>query len=289
MTHQRIRIRTDIFQSQEFALHGERADDEVLMMLPTPVPSIRNDFFKPIDEQGVSKDLDCDYNDNHRSNGLPNPTVNCIQGQINEDEQNLEGVKRTLDNNCIDFVNGRYSCSIQNQVIANKEYIVKEENDLFSFSRFPTRSKEEIEHKAKKEKHCIVFSVDKNIRLCGVGLQLVSAPKKVIFNLVLKNEKSKTKQWQKTVSNQVFKNISQKTKMLMLKKHINLEKGSEYLVMLSYYGGKSYLACGGKDILDVRSDDGANITFSFKDYEGKANAQTNVLGGVFGKFFFKVK
>jgi len=77
--------------------------------------------------------------------------------------------------------------------------------------------------------------------------------------------------------------------MLMLKKHINLEKGSEYLVMLSYYGGKSYLACGGKDILDVRSDDGANITFSFKDYEGKANAHTNVLGGVFGKFLFKVK
>ena len=166
---------------------------------------------------------------------------------------------------------------------------MKNENDPFSFSRFLARSDEEIEHKATGEKHCIVFSVDKNIRLCGVGLQLVSAPKKVIFNLVLKNENSKTKQWQKTVSNQVFKNISQKTKMLMLKKHINLEKGSEYLVMLSYYGGKSYLACGGKDILDVRSDDGANITFSFKDYEGKANAQTNVLCGVFGKFLFKVK
>ena len=280
-----------LFLRQEFALMEERTDEGPLI-LPEPVPSIRNEMFNQINEPEViclGTGKDWDYNDNRSSKDLPNPSIKDIQGQINEDEQNLEGVKRTLDNNCIDFVNGRYSCSIQNQVIANKEYIVKEENDLFSFSRFPTRSKEEIEHKAKKEKHCIVFSVDKNIRLCGVGLQLVSAPKKVIFNLVLKNEKSKTKQWQKTVSNQVFKNISQKTKMLMLKKHINLEKGSEYLVMLSYYGGKSYLACGGKDILDVRSDDGANITFSFKDYEGKANAQTNVLGGVFGKFFFKVK
>ena len=94
MTHQRIRIRTDIFQSQEFAVHEGKAD-EVPLILPTPVPSIRNDFFKPLDEQGVGKDLDCDFNDNH------------IKGKITEDEQSLEGV-----NSCIDFVNGSYFCSV---------------------------------------------------------------------------------------------------------------------------------------------------------------------------------
>ena len=98
MTHQRIRIRTDIFQSQEFAVHEGKAD-EVPLILPTPVPSIRNDFFKPIDEQGVGKDLDCDFNDNLISED--------IQGKITEDEESLEGV-----NSCIDFVNGSYFCSV---------------------------------------------------------------------------------------------------------------------------------------------------------------------------------
>ena len=49
MTHQRIRIRTDIFQSQEFAVHEGKAD-EVPLILPTPVPTILKDMFKPIDE-----------------------------------------------------------------------------------------------------------------------------------------------------------------------------------------------------------------------------------------------
>ena len=72
----------------------------VPLILPTPVPSIRNDFFKPIiDEQGVGKDLDCDFNDNLISED--------IQGKITEDEESLEGV-----NSCIDFVNGSYFCSV---------------------------------------------------------------------------------------------------------------------------------------------------------------------------------
>ena len=93
-----------------------------------------------------------------------------------------------------------------------------------------------------------------------------------------------------TLANQAFTNLKGRTKMLMFNKHIRtyLLKGSEYLVMLSYYGGKSYFAGGGKNILDVKTNKGAIITFSFKDYEGKADANTNVLGGVFGKFLFKV-
>jgi len=98
MAHHRIRIRTDIFKSQEFALHEKRVD-EVPMILPTPVPSIRNNFFKPLDQQGVGMDLDCDFNDNLISKN--------IQGQIIDDEHSLEGV-----NNCIDFVNGSYFCSV---------------------------------------------------------------------------------------------------------------------------------------------------------------------------------
>jgi len=119
MTQQRIRIRTDIFQSREFASVKEKADG-VPLILHTPVPSRQNYDFNLIDDDdepeviylGNGKDLNGDYNNNHNFNGLPNPTVEDIQGHIIEDEQRLKAVKRTLDNNCIDFVNGSYSCSV---------------------------------------------------------------------------------------------------------------------------------------------------------------------------------
>jgi len=119
MTQQRIRIRTDIFQSREFASLKERADG-VPLILPTPVPSRQNDEFNHIDGDdepeviclGNGRDLNCDYNDNHSSKDPYYPVVKDFQKQIIENEQSLEGDKRTLDNNCIDFVNGSYSCSV---------------------------------------------------------------------------------------------------------------------------------------------------------------------------------
>jgi len=119
MTHQRIRIRTDIFQSREFASVKEKADG-VPLILHTPVPSRQNYDFNQIDNDdepeviclGDVKDLNCDYNDNHSFKDLPHHTVKGFQGQIIEDEQSLEGVKRTLDNKCIDFENGSYYCSV---------------------------------------------------------------------------------------------------------------------------------------------------------------------------------
>ena len=49
MTYPRIRIRTDIFQSQEFAPLKERADG-VPLILHTPVPSRQNDEFNHNDD-----------------------------------------------------------------------------------------------------------------------------------------------------------------------------------------------------------------------------------------------
>jgi len=107
MTHQRIRIRTDIFQSREFASLKERADG-VPLLLPTPVLSSQNDKFYRIGDNDdpeviclIGNGKDWDYNDNQSFKDLPH------------NEQSLEGVKKTWLNNCIDFVNGsRYTCSV---------------------------------------------------------------------------------------------------------------------------------------------------------------------------------
>jgi len=138
MTYQRIRLRTDIFQSQEFSLREERTDEGPLI-LPEHVPSIRNEMFNQINEPDViclGTGKDWDYNDNHGSKDLPNPSITDIQGKIIDDEQSLKEVKKNkelvgqinkslktknqlsieswkeLQNKGIDFVNGSFSCLV---------------------------------------------------------------------------------------------------------------------------------------------------------------------------------
>ena len=85
MTHQRIRIRTDIFKSQQFALLEDEDRTDVVPFLPlSPVPSILNDKFNHIDELEViclGNGKDCDYNDNLSSKDLSNPNVTDILGE----------------------------------------------------------------------------------------------------------------------------------------------------------------------------------------------------------------
>ena len=156
---------------------------------------------------------------------------------------------------------------------------------FYSFCRIPSRTKEKVIHGDAGEKHSIAFTVDKTIQLCGIGLQLTSTPKKIIFTLLLKDNKSKMGAWNRTVFNQVFSDIGE-AEMIKFKNPTKIEPGSEYLVMLSYYGGKSFVANGGKETVNVCIDKGAKVRFIFKDYQ--ANLTTNVQQGVFGKFYFKV-
>ena len=85
MTHQRIRIRTDIFKSQQFALLEDEDRTDVVPLLPfSPVPSILNDKFNHIDELEVvclGNGKDWDYNDNLSSKDLSNPNVTDILGE----------------------------------------------------------------------------------------------------------------------------------------------------------------------------------------------------------------
>jgi len=103
---QRIRIRTDIFQSREFL--EERADG-VPMILPTPVPSIRNDMFKPIDEVICLVNVkDSDYNDNLSCKDLSNSYIKDIQGTF-EDDKSLDEVKNRYNPNFENWLESKSS------------------------------------------------------------------------------------------------------------------------------------------------------------------------------------
>jgi len=121
MTNHGIRIRTDIFQSQEFALLKERTDGLPLnMILPTPVPTIINDFFKPFDEPeglclGNGKDCESAYEERFKRNEEMRQARN-----LSRKNKSQKTKKKKQNPNClilgfdkgIEFVNGRYFCSV---------------------------------------------------------------------------------------------------------------------------------------------------------------------------------
>merc|ERR1719300_974658 len=61
------------------------------MILPTPVPSIRNDKFKPIDEVICLVNVkDSDYNGNLICKDLSNSYIKDIQGTFEDDKSSLD-------------------------------------------------------------------------------------------------------------------------------------------------------------------------------------------------------
>jgi len=101
MTHQRIRIRTDIFKSPQFSLLEDEDRTDVVPFLPlSPVPLILNDKFNHIDELEViclGNGKDWDYNDNLSSKDLSNPNVTDIQGNVGEELQDTTQSKIASD------------------------------------------------------------------------------------------------------------------------------------------------------------------------------------------------
>ena len=73
----------------------ERTDG---LILPEPVPSIRNEMFNQIDEpEVICLGIGKDWNYNDSSKDLPNPRIKDIQGKIIEDEQSLEGIMKNYN------------------------------------------------------------------------------------------------------------------------------------------------------------------------------------------------
>jgi len=101
MTHQRIRIRTDIFKSPQFSLLEDEDRTDVVPFLPlSPLPLILNDKFNHIDELEVvclGNGKDWDYNDNLSSKDLSNPNVTDIQGNVGEELQDTTQSKIASD------------------------------------------------------------------------------------------------------------------------------------------------------------------------------------------------
>ena len=154
----------------------------------------------------------------------------------------------------------------------------------YSFDRCKTLLQSSTVHKENGDKHRIIFKVDRDISLHGVGLNLKGRPTKVIITLLLASDNTNGK-WNKTVKNVVIPNIFVETKSLQLPEPIKLSHQETYLLMLSFYGGESFLFGDGMETMTVVIDSQIEVSFSFETY--KDDKVTNVNQGVINKLFFR--
>ena len=138
-------------------------------------------------------------------------------------------------------------------------------------------------NKAEADKHRIIIGVDREILLYGVGLSLKSSPNKVILTLQVQSD-SVHGEWNKIVRH-VVDDVSVDSGVLQFPGPVQLSSAESYLLMLSFYGGESYLYRDGKETVTAVIDSQNKVQFKIATY--KDDEVTNVKEGVINKLFFR--
>jgi len=162
------------------------------------------------------------------------------------------------------------------------------DEQVFSFSRCVTKTSCFHVHEAEADKHRIIFIVDQDILLYGVGLSLKSSPNKVILTLQVQSDSDSVHgEWNKIVRHVVFQkdDVSVDSDVLQFPGPVLLSSAESYLLMLSFDGGESYLHRDGKETVTAVIDSQNKVQFKFETY--KDDEVTNVNEGVINKLFFR--
>ena len=160
-----------------------------------------------------------------------------------------------------------------------------QQQTVYSFNRLKIMLPTSILHKETGEKHRIIFKVDSDISFHGVGLNLKSKPTKVIITLIIGSDNGHG-QWNRTLRNAVFQNVFVETNSLQFPEPIKLSRQESYLLLLSFYGGESYLFGDGMETVTAVIDSRNKVMFSFETF--KDDQVTNVSQGVVNKLFFRL-
>jgi hypothetical protein len=123
-----------------------------------------------------------------------------------------------------------------------------------------------------------------DILLCGVGLSLKSSPSKVILTLSIKSDNVQG-EWHKTLTNVVFNADDVSIDSEILQFQCRLSSQESYLLMLSFYGGESYLYGDGMETITAVVDSQNKVRFTFETY--KDDDVTNVKQGVINTLYFR--
>ena len=157
------------------------------------------------------------------------------------------------------------------------------ERTVHSFSRFTRITTSAIPH-VDNEKHRIIFSVDRDIRFCGVGLDQKVSSNRIILMILEKNPVDKTKTWNKTVASQNFAPLCPGADRIFLGRPVQLTAGETYMILVSFYGGESYIGVNVLETVNAVIDVNNSVEFRFANFG--TETITNVNQGMINRIFF---
>ena len=166
--------------------------------------------------------------------------------------------------------------------------------------RLPSKEGKKVwNHDPEGEKHRMRFCASENISVMGIGLLVKSPIKRVTLNLCQLNGQNND---HCVIFKQDFDNVnasSVSSIVLKLRHSVPLSCDRIYLLVLTMYGGSSYVGCGGEEFVTVNSggrlegegEGVEEVLFKFEDYKHKtdrAQQATDVERGLVEKIYFEL-
>ena len=151
-------------------------------------------------------------------------------------------------------------------------------------------------HDQTGEKHRLRFCASENITLTGIGLLVKSTIKWVTFNLCQETDRPSNDH--RVIFKQDFDNVhssSVSSIVLKLRHGVQLSCDRIYLLVLTLYGGASYVGEGGEEFVAVaggkEEEGGHEVLFKFESYQhrtDKPDQATDVERGLVEKIYFQI-
>ena len=179
----------------------------------------------------------------------------------------------------------KFHCVRREETTHGNEEPSKKEVKTFVVQRLPIlQCWRVIQHKETKDKHKIIFTVSKQITLCGVGINLASPVTRVSMTVCRKSVESPSP-WSDTLAGAMFSNVEAGYKPLYFQKPVKVLPTETYMVVVSFNGGSSYFYSGGLECVKANTDGGQSVIFKFES-DGDDQQINVVEEGVIPSIYF---
>ena len=149
--------------------------------------------------------------------------------------------------------------------------------------RLPKMSPRVWYHSSSGEKHRLRVCASDNLYLLGVGLRIKEDVSRINVSISLNNTR---------LLYQSFEHVpkSHSIRALHLENNVFMECDKIYSIVVTMFGGASYVGSGGEEFIEV-SDGGTDILFKFDDdphQDNVTNQTTNIAEGLIEKLYFDI-
>ena len=172
---------------------------------------------------------------------------------------------------------------IKEESIASDLYFLESKLQGLEVVRLPVMGPKVWYHANTGERHRLRVCASDNLYLLGVGLRVKEDVSRISITISLDNSR---------LIKQSFEHVpkSHSIRALQLDNNLLMECDQIYSIVLTMFGGASYVGSGGEEFIEV-SDGGSGILFKFDDdphLDNVVNQTTTIAEGLIEKLYFDV-